>query len=59
MSLRLFRRTVGGQAAAPERPNSGPAPAGEAAVAGGSKLSTAAAQPEARRVCPERNGPDE
>lgn len=46
MSMRLFRRTMAGQAAAPERPDSGSAPAAEVAAAGGSKLSTAAAQPE-------------
>lgn len=45
MSMRLFRRTMAGQASAPERSDSGSAPAAEITEAGsGSKLSTA--QPE-------------
>nr|XP_019968901.1 PREDICTED: zinc finger CCCH domain-containing protein 13-like [Paralichthys olivaceus] len=48
MSMRLFRRTVAGQASAPERSDSGSAPAAEVSAAGSggssSKLSTA--QPE-------------
>lgn len=42
MSMRLFRRTMAGQASGPERSEGGSAPAAEvAAPAGGSKLSTA------------------
>lgn len=48
MSMRLFRRTMAGQASGPERPDTGSAPAAEAAApsGGGNKLSTA--QPEVR-----------
>lgn len=51
MSMRLFRRTLAGQALGPVRPDGGSAAAAEVAAPGGSKLG--AAQPEA---CPERNG---
>lgn len=44
MSMRLFRRTMAGQAAGPERSDAGSVPAAEVAPAGGSKLGTA--QPE-------------
>lgn len=44
MSMRLFRRTMAGQASAPERSDSVSAPATEVAAAGSSKLSSA--QPE-------------
>lgn len=45
MSMRLFRRTMSGQAPAPERCDGGSAPAAtDVAAAGSSKLSTA--QPE-------------
>lgn len=45
MSMRLFRRTMAGQATAPEKTDSGPALAAEDAEAGSNKLNTAA-QPE-------------
>lgn len=44
MSMRLFRRTMSGQASGPEGSDGGSAPAAEVAAAGSSKLS--AAQPE-------------
>jgi len=44
MSMRLFRRTMAGPAAGPERPQGGSAPAAEGVPTGGSTLG--AAQPE-------------
>lgn len=48
MSMRLFRRTMAGQASDPERPDGGSAPAAETAAAaaggGSSKLNTAQAE---------------
>lgn len=46
MSMRLFRRTVAGQASAPERSDSGSAPAAEVTEAGSGSSKLSAAQPE-------------